>query len=67
MLVPYLHPSLGLAENPFSELLCLHPHVLPLTLIRYCFELYSSGSLNTGPVASCVSGALSRELAGAKL
>lgn len=47
MLVPYLHPSLGLAENPFSELLCLHPHVLPLTLIRYCFELYSSREVST--------------------
>lgn len=47
MLVPYLHPSLGLAENPFSELLCLHPHVLPLTLIHYCFELYSSREVST--------------------
>ena len=47
MLVPYLHPSLGLAENPFSELLCLHPHVLPLTLIRYCFELPSLREVST--------------------
>lgn len=42
-----LHPSLGLAENPFSERLCLHPHILPLTLIYYYFELRSSREVST--------------------
>ena len=32
----YLHPSLGIAENPFSERLGILPHVLLLTLIHYC-------------------------------
>ena len=48
-----LQPSLELAENPFSERLCLHPHILTLTY--YYLELRSSREVSTQALWSAVS------------